>query len=182
MNETGKALLEKRAAAMLIKYHGFVFRQARRFVPVASLAEDVAQQVLVDFLGKLGQWDLENDPKALLMAMTRRCAAAMWRERSKHLPETLRRIADLVRHEFAEENESLEEEDRQIEALQSCIRKLPETGRNLITLYYFDGVSTERLAEQLQKKSNTVARAIGRLREKLRLCIESSLKKEGDHA
>ena len=168
---------EQRSAAFLLRYHSYVFRQARRFAPMPDIAEDIAQQVLTDFLSKADRWKLDGDPRPLLLTMSQRSAADIWRKQAKILPESLRKIAEYVQREFEDAPDVECEEALEIAALRHCMQKLPEEGRKLVTLYYFEDVSTKDLAEQLQKKCNTIAKAIFRLREKLRTCIEQTLKK-----
>lgn len=168
---------EKNAAALLMKYHRFVFRQARCAIPFPDLAEDVAQQTFVDFLAKADQWDLKKDLRPLLITMVQRCARSVWRDRAKLLPEALQQIGEFVQLELRDD-EAL---DERLPALRNCLQKLPVGGRQLMTRYYFDGVSTKQIAEELQKNADAVGKAIYRIREKLRLCIERSLKAEEHH-
>lgn len=165
-------------ARLLLEYHGFVSRQARRFVAFADLAEDVVQQVFVELLRRPDHWDASVDLRPVLTVVTRRTAQAVWKERTRLLPDSLHRIAEYVQAELS--RDEYEPDDR-IEALRDCLSKLPAGGRELIEHYYFDGVSTETLAERLQKKPNTVAKAIFRLRERLRICIERAIDGEPDH-
>lgn len=176
-----KSFLEQQAATLLLRYHAYVFRQARRFAPMPDLAEDIAQQVLVDFIGKADQWDLEKDLRPLLMAMARRSAQAIWREKAKMLPESLRQIAEFVRTELSEDDNDLQRRNDKAGALEGCLSHLPESGRKLVTLHYFEGMSTESLARQMDKTSNAVSQALFRIRERLRVCIERSLKEGGSH-
>ena len=171
-------ILEHRAVSLLLQHHGYVFRQARRFAPLPDLAEDIAQQVLADFIAKASQWDIDKDIRPLLMAMTRRTAQNIWRERAKLLPETLQRIAEFVRKELDEDDNDILRHNDQTEALKHCMAKLPESSRRLLVLHYFEGVSTATLAEQLGKKANAICQAMFRARERLRTCIELSLKWE----
>ena len=170
---------EQTAAALLVKYHRFVFRQARRAMPFPDLAEDVAQQTFVDFLAKADQWDLDRDLRPLLMTMVQRCARSVWRDRAKLLPESLQQIGEYVQKELSEI--PMEADDDRLSALRRCMQKLPEGGRQLISRYYFDGVATKQIAEELSKKADAVGKAIYRLREKLRLCIEQTMKTEAHY-
>lgn len=181
MTQKKTSFLEERAATLLLRYHGYVFRLARRFAPIQDLAEDIAQQVLADFIGKAEQWDLEQDLRPLLMAMTRRSAQAVWRQQAKLLPETLRQIAEYVRTELEEENNDILRQNDRIDALEHCLSKLPASARKLITLHYYEGISTESLAAQLGKKANAISQAMYRVRERLRTCIEFTLKQEEHH-
>ena len=45
---------------------GFVHALALRLAPAPGLAEDIAQQVFLEFIAKAAQWDLTQDIKPLL--------------------------------------------------------------------------------------------------------------------
>ena len=84
---SGQSEKGKKAHAVLVEYHTFIFRQAHRSISFPDLAEDVAQQVCADFLAKADRWDLEKDARPLLKKMVRYRALSAWRERVKLLPE-----------------------------------------------------------------------------------------------
>jgi len=161
---------DQQAAALLMKYYRFVFWQVRRIMPFPDLAEDVAQQVFVEFLSHTERWDLNNDLRPVMTTLIRRCAAAVWRDRAKLLPDALRRIAEFVQQEQSDTPADGYEE--QISTLRRCLQKLPEGGRQLLVRHYFDGIPTKQIAAELSKKAGAVGKAIYRLREKLRLCME----------
>src|SRR5437773_3605426 len=50
---------------------GFVHSLALRLAPAPGMAEDIAQQVFLEFIAKASQWDLTRDIKPLLAGMTR---------------------------------------------------------------------------------------------------------------
>ena len=85
-------------------YGGFVRALALRLAPAPGLAEDIAQQVFLEFVAKASQWDLTRDIKPLLAGMTRNVARRAWREKSHHMPEVVRELADHIR-ELAEARE-----------------------------------------------------------------------------
>lgn len=167
---TPKSLTNEQIAKVLLAHHSFVFRQARRFVLFTDLAEDVVQQVFVEVLDKPEQWIPKKDLRPFLFVVTRRVAQKMWRKQAKLLPESLKEIVELMQ-QHQPDREEVSRHDERLDTLRTCIQALPSTGRKLITDYYFEGIPTEAIAERLQKKVNTVAQAICRLREKLRNCI-----------
>ena len=167
---------EQKTVALMMKHHRFICRRARRAMPFRHLAEDVAQQVFVEFLSKANQWNLDEDLRPLLAVMVRNCALRVWRERAKEYPETLQEIGELVQRKMNETK--TDTDDERLAALRGCLQKLAENGRRLITRYYFDEVSLKQLAKELQKKDDTVTKSIWRLREKLRTCIEWTIKTE----
>lgn len=172
---------ESQALKILLRHHGYVFRQARRFAILPDLAEDVVQEVFVELLRTPERWKVEKDLRPLLLVLTRRTAQKIWKAQAKHLPEGIRELAERLRLDFAKtDGEQLETPDR-VDALRCCISKLSEQGRKLIADYYFDEVPLDTLSKQLEKKTNVVAQALYRLREKLRLCVETTLKQERRH-
>jgi len=169
---------EETASSVLVKYHRFVYWLAYRSIPFPELAEDVAQQTFVDFLDNTDKWDLKKNPRSLLMTMVQRRARSIWRERVKLLPESLQKIGMYVQRELNEDNTEGEEH---LASLRSCLQKLPDGGRQLIMRHYFDGIPTKQMAAELQKSNDSVRKAIYRVQEKLRLCIEQTLKAKKYH-
>src|SRR5437660_6273702 len=76
---------------------GFVHALALRLAPAPGLAEDIAQQVFLEFISKAAEWDLTKDIKPLLAVMTRHVANRCWRERMRSLPEVQQELAEHIR-------------------------------------------------------------------------------------
>ena len=83
-------------------------------------------------------------------------------------------LAEHIR-QLAEDREAPPRYEEEIGVLRNCMQKLPEKSRELIQLYYYHEIGTPAIAEQLDMKSDTVCRALSRVREKLRDCIRQSL-------
>ena len=75
-------------------HRGFVHTLALRLAPAPGLAEDIAQQVFLEFIGKAAQWDLSTDLHPLFAGMTRNVARRAWREKTRDLPEVVRELAE----------------------------------------------------------------------------------------
>lgn len=170
---------ETRAARAFLSHHAFVKGLALRHAPWPGLAEDILQQVFVEFLDKAAQWDLKKDARPLLATMTRQVALRHWREKTRLLPEAMRRLADHVRR-LAEERDEPPRYEEDLTILRGCIEKLPDRSRSLLDLYYHAEVPTPEIASQMGMKADTVCRALCRLRTQLRECIDRTL--QGGHA
>ncbi len=83
---------------LLTTHSGFVRALALKLAPAPGLAEDVAQQVFLEFISKEASWDLSRDIRPLLAVMTRNVARRFWRERTHTLPEVQRELAEHIRH------------------------------------------------------------------------------------
>ena len=165
---------DTRAAQAFLVHHAFVRSVATRNAPWPGLAEDIVQQVFLEFLGKEERWDLERDLRPLLTTMTRHVALRLWRERTRQMPENIQKLAEHVR-QLAEERDGAPETDEdQVAALRACLAKLPDKSRSLVERYYFEERSAQDIAEQLQMKADTVCRALCRVREKLRVCLRKN--------
>ncbi len=139
--------------------------------------EDITQQVFLEFMAKESKWDLSSDARPLLATMTRHIAMRLWRERTRQQP-VVQKLADHIR-QLAEERETPPRYEDEVRALRGCLQKLPDKSRELVDLYYYNEVGTPQIAEQIHMKADTVCRALSRVREKLRECIEQSMNQGG---
>ncbi|MBB5040370.1 RNA polymerase sigma factor [Prosthecobacter dejongeii] len=169
---------ETRAAQIFLTHHDFVKGVALKYAPWPGLMEDIAQQVFLEFMAKEQRWDLENDLRPLLATMTRHVAMRLWRDRTRQRPEVVQKLADHIRL-LAEESELPPRYEEEVGLLRECLQKLPEKSRDLIQMYYYSDVSTPQIAEQLEMKADTVCRALSRVREKLRECIQRQIQQGG---
>jgi RNA polymerase sigma-70 factor (ECF subfamily) len=169
---------ETRAAQLFLTHHDFVKGVALKYAPWPGLMEDIAQQVFLEFMSKETRWDLEKDLRPLLATMTRHVAMRLWRDRTREKPEVVQKLADHIRL-LAEERDLPPRYEEEIGALRGCLQKLPEKSRELIQLYYYGDVSTPEIGAQLEMKADTVCRALSRVREKLRECIQRNLNEGG---
>jgi|ERR1043166_866768 RNA polymerase sigma-70 factor (ECF subfamily) len=165
--------------AELIEFQGpFVRSLALRLAPAPGLAEDIAQQVFLELIAKAAQWDLDRDLKPLLATMTRNVALRCWRERTRVMSAEIRGLAEHIRT-LAEGSEVTWYRPEEQAALEQCLEQLPEKSRRLIELHYDLGVSSVNIATQMQMTADAVRRALFRLREQLRKCIELAFPKAG---
>lgn len=159
---------------LLIAHGGFVRALALKFAPVPGLAEDIAQQVFLEFIAKEASWDLTRDIKPLLAAMTRNVARRCWRERTHTLPEVQRELAEHIRN-LAETREVTWFDEEEKSVLRRCLDRLPAKSRRLIELHYYLDASSVEIARQMQIHADAVRRALFRLRGQLRICVRRFL-------
>ncbi len=169
---------ETRAAQIFLSHHDFVKGVALKYAPWPGLMEDISQQVFLEFIGKEERWDLDRDLRPLLATMTRHVAMRLWRERTREKPEVVQKLAEHIR-QLAEEQDAPPRYEAEIGILRECLQKLPEKSRELVQLYYYHDVATPEIAGQMEMKADTVCRALSRVREKLRECIQNQIKKGG---
>ena len=162
--------------ARLVEAHaGFVRATALRFAPAPGVADDIAQQVFLEFVAKADEWDLTRDVRPLFVGITRNIARRAWRDYIRALPTHSRELAEHIRH-LAEGEETTSYSPEHFLILKRCVEKLPAKSRRLVELHYYLEIASVEIAAQTAMTADAVRRALFRLREQLRRCIRSSLK------
>lgn len=62
--------------------------------------------------------------------------------------------------------------DRQAEALQTCLRKLPEAHRKVIVLRYYEDLDIDEIAAKTNQTEGAVYRLLSRIRKMLNDCVQ----------
>jgi RNA polymerase sigma-70 factor (ECF subfamily) len=100
-----------------------------------------------------------------------------WRKRQ--LRERLVFDDALLEEVAAELEDEPSASQEQLEALEGCLKKLPERMRSLFGARYADGRSVNDLAAASGRTPNAVAASLYRIRQLLSACIEDALEKKG---
>ena len=131
-----------------------VYRLAFARTGNRSDAEDLYQEVFLRYLTRTPAFTSEEHRKAWLLRVAVNCAnrfhAAPWRKRTEPLSEALSVPAP-------------EGEDRWEE-----MRRLPEKDRTVLHLYYYEDMTTEEIAQMLDRNPATVRSQLLRARAKLK--------------
>lgn len=180
---------EIQAAQKFLANYGYVKRCALTAAPLPRFAEDIAQQVFIEFVSRSEQWDLDSDLRPILAKTTFFVAKKYWREHRKNLPPMLAKLAENLQLDeeaslaaaSTQRNSHENDRENEIAALWKCLDLLPAKSRDLIHSYYFKHVKTDQLAQEMKVQTESVNRAICRIREKLRLCMQRNAVREGDH-
>lgn len=147
------------------RYSNMVYRLAFARTGNVSDSEDLYQEVFLRYLTRAPAFTSEEHRKAWLLRVTVNCAnrfhTALGRRRTEPLSEALSVPAP--------EGESLWEE----------LRRLPERDRTILHLYYYEDMTTEEIAQLLERNPATVRSQLLRARTKLKqLLVEEGI----DHA
>jgi RNA polymerase sigma factor (sigma-70 family) len=163
----------------LIRQHmGFVHALAIRYAPAPDVAQDVTQQVFLEFLRKQEQWDLTKDIRPLLSEMTRIVARRSWQESCQQMTSQMRHLAEHIR-QLAECSHVEPIQEEETAALKRCLERLPERSRLLVRARYYLGANSLEIGDRLGMTPTAVRRALFRLRQTLRTCVDKQLRKHG---
>lgn len=140
--------------AVIRRYSDMVYRLAFARTGNRSDAEDLYQEVFLRYLTKAPAFTSEDHRKAWLLRVAVNCAnrfhTAPWRKRTEPLSEALSVPAP--------EGEDLWDE----------LRRLPEKDRTVLHLYYYEDMTTEEIAQMLDRNPATVRSQLLRARAKLK--------------
>lgn len=136
------------------RYSDMVYRLAFARTGNRSDAEDLYQEVFLRYLTRAPAFTSEDHRKAWLLRVAVNCAnrfhTAPWRKRTEPLSEALSVPAP--------EGEDLWEE----------LRRLPERDRTVLHLYYYEDMTTEEIAQMLDRNPATVRSQLLRARARLK--------------
>lgn len=188
MSEIDNSVLEaarggdRSAIAALIREH---HRPLRAFSASLMLsphdADDVAQE---SFLRALERLDQLNDVTAL-SGFLRGIARNVVRERRRKSAREENAFTRLAgeRFESGDSTEAAERHQRisdpeTLQALQSCLDRLSERARDMLTLRYTDELNSDQIGERVELNGAAVRSAMRRARTALLDCLRSRLRWE----
>ncbi len=138
---------------------------------MSSLAQDTVQSVFVTAAAKLRRIDGEEHLWNWLARVARQHLAKAWRQRGRD--SAVVSVADPPDCPDAVAPDSVLEEN-----LDAALQELDEEERRLIESFYFDRLSHQKIAEQLNATPKAVSSRLERARARLRSLITRRLSHE----
>lgn len=151
--------------ALVAAHHAAVYRYARRLAGCEVEAEDLTQQTFLIAQQKLGQVRDQARTGGWLLAIARNC---FLKSRRRQRPATAEAIGLVIDHvpNPTPSGDSIDQE-----ALQNALAELPDEFRIVLLMFYFEDLSYQEIASQLELPVGTVmsrlSRAKGHLRSRL---------------
>ena len=147
-------------AERLLDTHGnAVLRMAYSYLHNMSDAEDILQETLIKYLKTQPELEGPEHEKAWLL----RVAANLSKNRLDY-----NRLRDT--DELEETLVSQERED--LSFLWEAVKQLPDTSRDVIHLFYYEGYPTAQIAKILNRRESTVRSDLRRGRERLKKILK----------
>ncbi len=150
-----QADLNARAERMLAAHGNRMYRLAYSYLHNAEDAEEVVQDTLVQYLTTAPELTDETHEKAWCL----RVAGNLAKNRIKY--NQIRDADELNEELVAEQRDDLS-------FVWEAVKSLPVKYREVIHLFYHEGLSTAEIANVLQRKETTVRSDLSRGREQLR--------------
>jgi RNA polymerase sigma factor (sigma-70 family) len=143
-------------------------------LPVPHLVDEITHESFVFAFHRIDQFAPGTNFRAWLRAIalnkTRAEIERYCREERNRLAYTERRVLE------AAALETSLPDSRELEALQECLRDVPEKAHALLSLKYHDESSTAEIAQRLQRSLAWVRTTLCRIRQQLKECVENKLK------
>ncbi len=143
-------------------------------LPVPHLVDEITHDTFVFAFRGIAGFTAGTSFRAWLRAIAANKVRAeierYCREESNRLAYAERRALDEA---LTEVNPS---DSRELEALQDCLKSIPDHLRNVLHLRYHEENSSEEIAGQLERSLAWVRTTLCRIRQQLRDCIERKLK------
>lgn len=161
---------------LFVKHEPALRAFARSILPDWNFVDDALQEASVTMWEKLGQLRDEQGflPWAKVILRFKCLSAISTVRRDRHVlsQEVLELIADEAEAMNAEEVASVQR------ALSACLTQFSDAHQELLLAPYEGEGRVKQLAEECSKSANSLYKLLGRLREKLAVCIRGQLQPE----
>ena len=151
--------INQRAEALLTQYGSSILRLAYSYLHNMDDAEEILQDTLIQYLKTAPVLEQEAHEKAWLF----RVAGNLSKNRIAY--NKVRSTDELKESLVAEQREDLS-------FVWEAVKDLPVKYREVIHLFYYEGLSTAEIAAILEQKESTVRSHLMRGREKLRTILK----------
>ena len=175
-------------ASLVSKYQKQVHAYAYRKVGDFHIAEDITQEIFFEVYQNLGKLRDSTKFSTWLFAIANYLCIA-WFRKNRSMSELIREShtinteADSYSRHVALENER-DAAEAQRELVQKLLSKLKESDQQLITLHYFEEMTSAEISNYLGISQNTIKSRLQRARQRLRQydpliqeTIDSSIRK-----
>ncbi|MBN1673420.1 MAG: sigma-70 family RNA polymerase sigma factor [Kiritimatiellae bacterium] len=164
---------DTRAAEDLVRgFHGHLIAFLYLSTIPPDDIEDVAQETALQLYRGLPAYSPDKPFLPWLRSIARHMTHNYWRTKArKDRRESAFR--EHVEHCLEDEQHAAVLTDLSGDRLKGCIDRLPENQQRILWLRYRTGLSAEEISKQLQRNATAVRKALSRMRQALRACIES---------
>jgi RNA polymerase sigma factor (sigma-70 family) len=163
---------ENAFASLIRKYEKKVHAQALRQIGDFQIAEDIVQETFVQVYQQLETLeDPKLFPKWLYVIVNRRCIAWLRKNRlqTQSLEETdISEIETEAYSRYVASEYARTTAEAQRDLVKKLLAKLKESDREVITLHYFEEMSSSEIGEFLGVSENTIKSRLQRARQRLK--------------
>lgn len=148
----------------------------RTLIPSRDDVEEVMQDIAVVLWKKFADYPSGEDFRKWAFAVSRFEALAWLRDRARDRLVFSQDVLELIANEAENRNEY---HQRQRDALEECLNKLPQVHRELVQQAYCPGARIDHLAERRGQSAMSLYKMLQRIRAALMECTRQRLIEEG---
>lgn len=143
-------------------------------LPVPHLVDEITHETFVFAFHSIAKFTPDTSFRGWLRAIAANKVRA---EIERYYREERNRLAYTERRAIEDALQATASPDsREVEALNDCLKDVPEKLRTLLNLKYHDESSSEEIASNLERSVAWVRTTLCRVRQQLRECVERKLK------
>lgn len=157
---------------LFVKHEPDLRTFVRSLVPTLTDADEVLQETAIVLWRKFETFEPGSEFIRWACVIARFEALSYRRKIARDRLVLSAEVTQLLADEAIDE---MPERRREREALENCLRQLPENQQQLVTKAYTPGIKTKDLAEKLEKSPASLYMALNRIRGALMRCIEKRL-------
>lgn len=178
-------LLDRAIAGSEFAFQQIVLREQQkvrvflaRYIFTPDQVDDVAQEVFIAAYRKLDSFRRTSKFSTWLLAIARNKAVQFLRteirRRKLHCDAQREKLMG-ERLDALERIEEFDIHEQRVEALRGCLSQLPVESRHLIERFYYQNISSAKIAEKMKCKDGSIRMKLLRIRKQLGACISYKL-------
>lgn len=151
------------------RYSDMVYRLAFSMMKNKYDADDIHQEVFVQYISHYPKLENEEHKKAWLIRVTINTCKNWWKNAWR------RKVCGMLEgHEISAQNEAFLQWEQRYPIMEQ-VQKLPQKYRVIIHLFYYEEMSIKEIAELLKLKESNVRARLTRARQKLKNVLEEEI-------
>lgn len=144
------------------RYSNMVYRLAFSMMKNKYDADDIHQEVFVQYISHYPKLENEDHKKAWLIRVTINMCKNWWKNTWQ------RKVCGMLEgHELATQDEAVLQWEQRYPVMEQ-VQKLPQKYRLIVHLFYYEEMSIKEIAEVLNLKESNVRARLTRARQKLK--------------
>jgi RNA polymerase sigma-70 factor (ECF subfamily) len=154
------------------RYISMLYGVCLRYLSDADKAQDAVMQVFENLLSKIAQYEIEVFRTWIYTVVKNHCLQILRKEKNEIIVDFNANLmeSDEILHLL---NDEVEDESR-MEALNQCLKKLPEQQRMAITHFFMEEMSYMDIVDSTGYNLNQVKSYIQNGKRNLKICIEKN--------
>jgi RNA polymerase sigma-70 factor, ECF subfamily len=148
---------------LVVRYQKRLVNFSFRITGIKEMAEDIVQESLVKVYKNIDKVNTSKKFSTFIFEITKNTAIDYIRKSKKEIS-----LENIVLYDEEVDIYDRMSSDEETRNLKSALKKIDERYRIILTLYYFDDLSYDKIASKLKLPINTVRTHLRRAKEKLK--------------